>query len=85
MDPDPESEAVVAVVVLTAGVDPSVDVDLAAAVVVATVPHGGCSGEMKLTAMAMAIRTPLQPALLVWGCMPCAALGGWSMRGTSSA
>ena len=78
-------QVVVDAVVLTAAVDPSVDEDLAGEQAVGIALLGGCSSEMDLTAMAMAIRTPLQPALLAWGCMPCAALGGWSMRGTSSA
>ena len=71
-------------VVLIGAVDQSVDEDLVEEAV-ATAPHGGSLSEMDLTAVAMAIKTPLQPARLVWGCKLCAALGGWNMRGTSSA
>ena len=78
-------QLVVDAVVLTAVVDPSADEDLAEVQAVGIAPLGECSSEMNLTAMAMAIGTPLQPALLVWGCMPCAALGGWILSGTSSA
>ena len=75
---------VVVHVVLIAVVDRSVDEDLAEEVVAIEL-HGGSLSETDLTVVAMAIKTPFQPARLVWGCMPCAALGGWSMSGTSSA
>ena len=71
-------------VALIVAVDRSVDEDLVEEVV-ATAPRGGSLSEMDLTAMAEAIRTPFQPAHLVWGCKLCAALGGWNMSGTSSA
>ena len=76
---------VVAVVALTVDEDPNADVVLAVAVDEAIALLGGCWGEMTLTTMAGAIKTPLHPALLAWGCMLRAALGGWSMKGASSA
>ena len=68
---------VVVHVVLIGDVDRSGDEDLVEEVV-AIVPLGGLLSEMDLTVMAVAIKTPFQPARLVWGCMPCAALGGWN-------
>ena len=56
---------VVHVVELTEGVDPSAGEGLAEVQVVGIALLGGCLIEMDLTAMAMAIKTLFQPALLV--------------------
>ena len=56
---------VVAHVVLTEVVDPSVDEELAEEQVAGIAPPGGWLSEMDSTVMAVAIKTPFQPARLV--------------------